>query len=92
MKNSIEQYLRDAVVEEQERSGKCDLNVAYRLYDLGKYLAARMRLDEAEPIMTQAVFLVAYNTVIMERARLSEDAVRIIRDYKILLKVLDSNL
>jgi hypothetical protein len=84
----IEQSLRTAVDEEKRRNGENHIAVAHRLNDLAKYLASQKRFSDAEPIMAQAVFVVAYNTLKAGLPKPPEEAAPIIEGYEILLKVL----
>lgn len=86
--NNIEQALCKAIEEEKRRSGDNHMEVAFRYYDLAKYLASQKRFSEADPIMNQAVFLVALNMFKAGLSELPESALPIIKSYEILLKVL----
>ncbi len=88
MPPDIEQSLRAAVEEEKERNGENHIEVAHRLKDLAKFLASQKRLSEAELIMNQAVFVVAYNKLRAGLPKPPAEAAPIIEGYEILLKVL----
>jgi hypothetical protein len=85
---SIEQALHASIDEEIMHCGENHIAVALRLNDLAKYLASQKRFSDAEPVMEQAVFVVAFNTLKAGLAKPSEDAAPIIDGYEILLKVL----
>jgi hypothetical protein len=84
----IEQSLRTAVEEEKRCSGENHIAVAHRLNDLAKYLASQKRFSDAEPVMAQAVSVIAYNTLKVGLPKPPEEAAPIIEGYEILLKVL----
>lgn len=84
----IEQSLRVAVEEEKQRKGDNHIEVAHRLNDLAKYLVSQKRFSDAEPLMNQAVSVVAYNTLKARLPKPPEEAAQIIEGYEILLKVL----
>jgi|GEM_PF-6676541 hypothetical protein len=90
-RSNIEEPLRSAVDEEKHRNGEMHINVAFRLNDLAKYLAAQMRLVDAEPILNEAVSVVAYNTLQAGSPMPSDESLTIITNYQTLLRMLGLN-
>lgn len=84
----IESTLRAAVSAEKRRSGNNNIEVAYRLHDLGKYLASQQRFLDAEPVMEQAACIVALHTVQAGLSSASRDTAPILEGYEIVLKIL----
>jgi hypothetical protein len=86
--SDIERALRAAIATEISCCGEGHVEVAYRLHDLAKYLASQGRVAEAEPLMNQAVFVIAMSTLKAGLSAPSAAAAPIFEGYEILLKIL----
>jgi hypothetical protein len=86
--SDIERALRAAIATEISRCGEGHVEVAYRLNDLAKYLASHGRVAEAEPLMEQAVFVIAMSTLKGGLSKPPDNAAPIFEGYEILLKIL----